>query len=180
MGLLITGSLTTFDGDSIDACYARIDHYNLAKSLGFIGMTIGFYKSKEDAEPMFPTYQEDYHLADASGHIPGGLKTGPGDNEIFPTYLEFPLTQSEQVTVTTYSSSFEDKMVDYIDYDDDGNEVTKQRSQRVAMMHTGSEVVTKSRIKMDNITGSVYEYAYHRFKEALEGEFGASNVNDDI
>tara|TARA_Y100001972_G_C7628641_1_gene315476 strand:+ start:231 stop:773 length:543 start_codon:yes stop_codon:yes gene_type:complete len=180
MGLDISGSLTSKHGDTLEGCYARIDHYGLAKSNGYVTTTVGFYKSKEEAEPHFPIYQEDYAQSDASGLIFGGLKIGPGDEEIFPTYMEFPLTQSEQVVVTTYSASFEDKLVDYIDYDEDGNEVTKQRTQRVAMMHTGSEEVTKSRINMNLITGSVYEYAYHRVKEALVAQFGASNVNDNI
>jgi len=94
--------------------------------------------------------------------------------------MEFPLTHSEQVTVTTYSSSFEDKMVDYIDYDEDGNEVTKQRAQRIAVLHTASSEVTKSKIDMDIITGSAYVYAYERVKQALQDQFGASNVNDDL
>lgn len=178
MGLLITGSMTTVDGESIDSCYARIDHYGLVKSLGYVTTTVGFYRSKEDAEPMFPTYQEDYADSDASGLIPGGIKITA--TEDFPNYIEFPLTQSEQVTITTYSSSFEDKTVDYIDYDDDGNEIVAQRTQRVAILHTGSEEITKSRINMNLITGSTYEYAYAQFKQALIENFPSCTINDDI
>ena len=176
MGLTITGSLTGRNGEFYDGCYARIDHYGLIKSLGYVTTTIGFYKSKEEAEPAFPTYQEDYADSDASGTIFGGLKIGPGEEDVFPLYMEFPLTHSEQVTVTTYSSSFEDKMVDYIDYDEDGNEV----AQRIAVLHTASSEVTKSKIDMDIITGSAYVYAYERVKQALQDQFGASNVNDDL
>ena len=180
MGLTITGSLTGRNGEFYDGRYARIDHYGLIKSLGYVTTTIGFYKSKEEAEPAFPTYQEDYADSDASGTIFGGLKIGPGEEDVFPLYMEFPLTHSEQVTVTTYSSSFEDKIVDYIDYDEDGNEVTKQRAQRIAVLHTASSEVTKSKIDMDIITGSAYVYAYERVKQALQDQFGASNVNDDL
>ena len=70
-------------------------------------------------------------------------------------YIEFPLTQSEQVTVTTYSSSFEDRLVDYIDYDDDGNEVTRQREiKELKLLLLVVEEVTKGRINLDIITGS--------------------------
>ena len=177
MGLLITGSMTTVDGESIDSCYARIDQYGLVKSLGYVTTFVGFYRSKEDAEPMFPTYQEDYADSDASGHLVGIKLTADED---FPNYMEFPLTQSEQITVTTYSSSFEDQTVDYIDYDDDGNEIVAQRTQRVAVLHTGSEEVTKSRINMNLITGSTYEYAYAQFKQALVENFPSCTINDDI
>ena len=49
MGLTITGSLTGRNGEFYDGCYARIDHYGLIKSLGYVSTTIGFYKSKEEA-----------------------------------------------------------------------------------------------------------------------------------
>ncbi len=179
MGLTITGSITTKDGESFDNCYARIDQYGLVKSLGYVTTFVGFYKSREDAEPAFPTYQEDYQDVDNSGAI-YDLKIGPGDDDIFPTYIEFPLTQSEQVTVTTYSSSFEDQTIDYIDYDDDGNEITSQRTQRVALLHSGSKEVTKSRINMNLITGSTYEYAYAQFKQALIENFPSCTINDDV
>ena len=174
MGLLITGSVTNHSGEQFDHFYARIDHYQLQKSLGHICTTLGFYESKEKAESMFPKYQEDYLGNDASGNLGETSK----DGEFLLSYIEFPLTSSEQVTVTSYSSSLEDRMVDYIDYDDDGNEVTKQRSQAIEVITTGSEEVTKSRIRMDLITGSIGEYAYDRLKIHLGEIFGSSNIKD--
>ena len=123
---------------------------------------------------MFPKYQEDYLGNDASGNLGETSK----DGEFLLSYIEFPLTSSEQVTVTSYSSSLEDRMVDYIDYDDDGNEVTKQRSQAIEVITTGSEEVTKSKIRMDLITGSIGEYAYDRLKIHLGEIFGSSNIKD--
>ena len=178
MGLLITGSFKDMNEATYDSLYCRIDHYQLIKSLGYVATTIGHYVSKEASEPMFPTYQEDYHDSDASGFVPGAINIST-DNPV-DNYIEFPLTQSEQVVVTTYSSSFEDRLVDYIDYDDDGNEVTRQRNQKIEIITTGSEEVTKSRINMDLITGSAYEYAYSRLKNHLKEVYGDNNVNDLI
>jgi hypothetical protein len=112
--------------------------------------------------------------SDNSGIVDGIIYSG----EKLEGYIEFPLTSSEQVTVTIFSSSFEDRMVDYIDYDDDGNEVTKQRSQAIEVISTGSEEVTKSRIRMDLITGSIGEYAYGRVKQHFIEKFGSDNVKD--
>ena len=178
MGLLITGSFKDMNEATYDSLYCRIDHYQLIKSLGYVATTIGHYVSKEASEPMFPTYQEDYHDSDASGFVAGAINIST-DNPV-DQYIEFPLTQSAQVVVTTYSSSFEDRLVDYIDYDDDGNEVTRQRNQKIEIITTGSEEVTKSRINMDLITGSAYEYAYSRLKNHLKEVYGDNNVNDLI
>jgi len=134
--------------------------------------TLGFYESKEGSDNAFPTYQEDYAQTDISGQ----LNTLSKDGDIISGYLEFPLTSSEQVTVTTYSSSFVDRMVDYIDYDDAGNEVTKQRNQAIEVISTGSEEVTKSKIRMDLITGSIGEYAYGRLITHFSEIFGSGNV----
>ena len=174
MGLLITGSVLDHQDDVYDHFYVRIDSYQLQKSLGQVCATLGFYESKESAVGMFPVYQEDYIGGDASGNLNFIKK----DNEVVEGYLEFPLTSSEQVTVSTFSSSFEDRMVDYIDYDDDGNEVTKQRSQAIEIISTGSEEVTKSKIRMDLITGSLGEYAYARLKTHMGEIFGSDNVKD--
>lgn len=174
MGLLITGSVTNYKDDAYDHFYVRIDHYQLQKSLGHVCTTLGFYESRESAEPAFPIYQEDYMQSDNSGIVDGIIYSG----EKLEGYIEFPLTSSEQVTVTIFSSSFEDRMVDYIDYDDDGNEVTKQRSQAIEVISTGSEEVTKSRIRMDLITGSIGEYAYGRVKQHFIEKFGSDNIKD--
>ncbi len=174
MGLLITGSVTNFKDDAYDHFYVRIDHYQLQKSLGHVCTTLGYYESKEGASTAFPIYQEDYLQSDNSSIVDSIKK----DGSFLEGFLEFPLTSSEQVTVTTFSSSFEDRLVDYIDYDDDGNEVTKQRTQAIEVISTGSEEVTKSRIRMDLITGSLGEYAYGRVKNHFIEIFGSANVND--
>ena len=175
MGFLITGSVTSQKGTTHDHFYTRIDHYQLQKSLGHVCTTLGFYESKESTVGMFPIHQEDYlTTSDNSGHL-GFIEK---DGEMVTDYIEFPLTSSEQVTVTSYSSSLEDRMVDYIDYDDDGNEVTKQRTQAIEVITTGSEEVTKSRIRMDLITGSLSDYAYGRLRPHLEEIFGSDNIKD--
>ena len=110
MGLTITGSLTGRNGEFYDGCYARIDHYGLIKSLGYVTTTIGFYKSKEEAEPAFPTYQEDYADSDVITDDKGNVYTKFLDengrilNVIPPnpktTNVE-PVTDFPELTITT-------------------------------------------------------------------------------
>ena len=83
--------------------------------------------------------------------------------------------------VRSYARAFPrlfDKAQGELIYDDDGNEVTKQRSQAIEIISTGSEEVTKSKIRMDLITGSLGEYAYARLKTHMGEIFGSDNVKD--
>ena len=66
------------------------------------------------------------------------------------------------------------------DFDDDGNEITATRIEAIETIHTSSEEVTKSRIDINVITGSAYQYAYKVVKDKYKDIFGASNINDEI
>ena len=176
MALNITGSITDGLGNTHENFYTRIDFYRVEKSLGHLCCNVGTYTSQESASVMFPTYQEDYAQSDASGFIPGPLTNG--SFTWTPSHLRFNLTSSEVVEVITYSSSYDDHIVDYIDYDDDGNEITVQRTESLEVLHSSSQDVSKSRIDLDQITGSVYEYAYNEVKNYYINIFGAANVQD--
>lgn len=176
MALNITGSITDGLGNTHENFYTRIDFYRVEKSLGHLCCNVGTYTSQESASVMFPTYQEDYAQSDASGFISGPLTNG--SFTWTPSQLRFNLTSSEVVEVITYSSSYDDHIVDYIDYDDDGNEITVQRTESLEVLHSSSQDVSKSRIDLDQITGSVYEYAYNEVKNYYINIFGAANVQD--
>jgi hypothetical protein len=179
MGFLVTGSITTPDNQIHDSFYVRIENYQLNKTLGYLYTQVTHYTSKETAATAHPIYREDYQITDASGAISNTfMYNSVGYN--WTNGHEFPLLSPESVTVTTYSSSFSDDSVDYIDFDDDGNEVTKTRTERVETITTGSEEVTKNKININLITGNPYEYAYKEVKDFYKGIFGDSNVNDLI
>ena len=89
--------------------------------------------------------------------------------------------QATAICYTYYEGSYDPSQLSpYIDYDDDGNEVTRQRNQRIEVITTGSEEVTKGRINLDIITGSDYVYAYEELKLHLIGVHGSNNINDLI
>ena len=176
MGFIVTGSVNDGQDNTHDNFYVRIDHYQIQKSMGNICTTLGHYTSKEGASKAFPEYQEDFIKCDASAYISAPWTTGSYKWGGIP--IEFPLTQSVIATETSYSSSFEDRTVDYIDYDDDGNEITAQRVESVEVIHTSSIEVTKSLIDLDQITGSVYEHAYARVKDYYINIYGNSNIQD--
>ncbi len=179
MGLYITGSVTDGQGELHNNYYTRIDYYFIDKTIGHLRCNVGSYLDKEAANKAFPVYQEDYASSDAYGYFPTPISTGSYSWGAGPD-IHFPLTQSETVNITTYSQSWEDQIVDYIDYDDDGNEITVQRTESIEIITTGSEEQIKSRITISNITGSLYDYAYERVKEYFTEIYGVNNIQDDI
>jgi|MDTC01.3.fsa_nt_gb uncharacterized protein YjbJ (UPF0337 family) len=179
MGLYITGSLTDAFGEVYSNYYTRIDGYFIDKALGNLQIRVGNYIDKIAAAKSFPIYQEDYADSDAYGYIAAPVNTGSYSWGQGPD-LVYPLTQSETLTVTTYSQSWQDQLVDYIDYDDDGNEITVQRTESIEVITTGSEQQIKSRITLGNITGSLYDYSYEKVKDFFVEIYGINNVQDDI
>ena len=178
MGFTVTGSITDAIGKQVDNFYVRIGHYNITKPLGVIGVTMEHYVNKASASKAQPTYTEDLST-DADGLLtPQFTYNGESHNWAFP--FQYHLTQSVQVEQLVYSSSFTDQEIEYIDFDDDGNEVIRTRTESIETVHTSSELVDRSLIDINQITGSVYEYAYNEVKGHYKATFGDSNVNDDI
>lgn len=179
MGLYITGSVVDVFEEEHENYYARIDHYFIDKATGNLQIRVGNYIDKTAASKAFPIYQEDYGDSDTYGYFPAPVSTGSYSWGL-GNDLIYSLTQSETLTVTTYSQSWQDQLVDYIDYDDDGNEITVQRTESIEVITTGSEQQIKSKITLGNITGSLYDYSYEKVKGFFIGIYGINNVQDDI
>ena len=176
MGLQITGSFIDGFENEQSNFYVRISNYKIDKHSGTVNATIGHFTSKEEAEDFSPTYQEDHALIDNSSMY--GWPYYIGEEQV-PIPLSFPLTQSETVNILQYSSSYEDRLIDFIDFDEDGNEIIVKRTQPIEIITSASVDVEKSRINLDLITGSVYEYVYHQVKEYYISKYGISNVNNN-
>lgn len=179
MGFIITGSITDAHGRSVDNFYCRIGNYQIQKPMGFINVTMEHYTTKESASWAHPTYQEDILDVDASGLLTPQFTYNEVDYN-FAHPFQFPLTESVQVEKTVYSSSFTESEVGYIDFDDDGNEIVKTRIEKIETIHTSSQMVDRSKINPNIITGSVYEYAYNEIRNVYKDLFGSNNVKDDI
>ena len=180
MGFIVTGSITENGGQNreVDSFYVRIENYIIHKTTGELMVNTTHYVSK-DSSSAHPTYVEDSVGLDASGMLVNQF-TYEGDVLNYASPHEFHLTQSVDVDVTTYSSSLSDQVVEYIDFNDDGDEISAFRTESIETITTGSDTVVKSKIDINQITGSFYKYAYNVTKERYKSVFGASNVNDEI
>ena len=176
MGLQITGSfIDGFENEHSDF-YARINHYSIDKHLGNLNITIGHFTNKEEAEDFSPTYQEDWASSDNTSMYGWPYSVGGAGVEI---PKPFPLTEPETISIIQSSASYEDQLIDFIDFDDDGVEIISQRTESIELITSSSVDVVKSKINLDLITGSVYEYAYLKLKEFYVDTYGVNNVNDN-
>ena len=178
MGLQITGSFIDGFENTQSNFYVRIHHYGVDKHMGVLNCTMAHFTNKEDAEDFSPTYQEDYASVDNTGMY-GWPYYLPSQSDALSIPLKFNLTESESVSVIQYSSSYQDEVVEYIDFNDDGNEIISERTEPVEVVTSASVDVIKSKINLDLITGSVYEHAYSKVKEYYIGIYGVNNVNDN-
>ncbi|MBC8399347.1 MAG: hypothetical protein H8E16_19925 [Flavobacteriales bacterium] len=177
MGFKVTKDIEFANGISTDEIYVRIEDYKLEKASGVIRTFSNIYTSKETAQKAIPLHLEDLHLNDASGCLPPSMSVDSVQH-IIESIKYFPVTESVDVTVTTYSSSFEEKSVEYVDFDSDGNEIISTRAESIETVTTGSAVVKKSIFQPNHITGSIFEYAYSKVKNHYAGIFGSDSITD--
>jgi len=177
MGFIVSQSVETFLGATLDSFYVRIENYQLNKIRGFLHATVGFYETPDAASTFFPLYLED--TPNAYGRVPVSMSYN-GEWMELPTVCSFHITESVVVPTIVYSSSFYTEMVDYIDFDGDGNEVISQIEEQIEVVHSESVDVTKSLITIDSITGSIYDTCYTKVKEVYSEIFGSENIINQI
>lgn len=177
MGFIVKQPVETFFGDHLDEFYVRIEHYQLDKVRGIIGTTVAHYETPEAATANFPRYLED--TVTPYGRVPVSMSYD-GEWQEYPMHYLFPVTSSVTVNEPFISSSFHTELVDYIDFDENGDEIIKQREEQFETITSGSREVQKTLLDLGLVTGSIYEYSYARVKEAYSEMFGSVNIIDEI
>jgi len=177
MGFIVTQPVETFLGDHLDSFYVRIEHYQLDKVRGAIGTTVAHYETVEAAASNYSKYLED--TPQPYGRVPVSMSYD-GEWKEYPVWYSFPVSSSVTVLEPFTSSSFHTELVDYIDFDEDGEEVVKQREEQFETVTTGSIEVQKTLLDLQLISGSIYEYAYGKVKEVYSEMFGSENIIDEI
>jgi hypothetical protein len=177
MGFIVSQSVETFLGETLDSFYVRIEGYQLDKLRGFIGTSVAHYTTPEAAVANFPKHIED--IPSPYGRVPTSMSYN-GEWKEYPMWYQFHVTESVIVPTMVYSSSFYYETVDYIDFDNDGNEIISQREEKIEVVTSESVDVSKSLITIGSITGSIYDFCYNKVKEQYSSVFGSENIIDEI
>lgn len=188
MGFIVKHPIKSSERKEYDEFYVHIESYQLNKVLGSIGATVAHYETPEAAKLALPDYMEDQY--DGSGRIPTGmiygeLETTVDENgkEIYPifqTWYSFPLTEKVIVQEEIKTSNWAPRTVEYVDFDEEGNEVIKTKEEWFETITTTYEDVEKTFKNMNLINGDPYGYAYGKIKETYGEIFGQENIIDEI
>ena len=177
MGFIVSQSIEDRQGRALDSFYVRIENYQLNKIQGYVGASVNHYESAEEAKLSIPDFIED--TPTGKGCLSVSMSYN-GEWKEWPMWYKFPVTQSVLVTETFTTSSWDCEVVTYIDFDEDGNEVTGSREEWTETVITGSREVTKSLKNMSSLTGSIYDFVYTQLKGNYREIFGYQNIIDEI
>jgi len=182
MGLIINKKINFPGGLELDSFYARIETYNLHKSVGQLDLIMGHYLHKEGADNALPPYYEDINQNNASATLPFELESEGKKIEI-PRIVSVVLTGSSTIPVEEWEYSDEWKVVEeeIIDYDDDGNEINSFNTKKVKVQVSSSKTVDKTKVyDKDFKQENLIEFAYSKVKDIYNKEFGSNNIKDLI
>ena len=177
MGFIVSQSIEDRQGRALDSFYVRIENYQLNKIQGYVGASVNHYESAEEAKLSIPDFIED--TPSGKGCLSVSMSYN-GEWKHYDMWYEFYVTSSVTVTEQFTSSSFYTELVDYIDFDENGDEIVSQREEVFENITTGSREIQKTLLNIGSITGSIYEYSYKKIKEVYSEMFGSENIIDEI
>lgn len=177
MGFIIKQPLETNQG-LLSEAYARIEMFRVDKFFGLLHATIAMYPSRKAAIETFPVYFGEVN-PDPSQVV--GVSIVYNGKEIeYPTYFEFPLAVPVEVEIPVFEDVAETKETKYYDFDENGNIVEKVREEtKTKTVQTGTQVITKLKIDINQVDGSVYSKAYDLVKKEFGQIFGDENIIDE-
>jgi NADH/NAD ratio-sensing transcriptional regulator Rex len=186
MGFVVKHPIKSVDGKSYDEFYVRIENYQLNKVLGNVGVSIAHYETAEAAKKAIPDYFEDE--PDGSGRV--NVAISIDDSEIddegnllypeWPMWYQYPLTEKVTVQEEVKTSTWAPKQVEYIDFDEDGNEVTKTKEEWFETIEVTYKDVEKTLKNMELLGDNPYSYCYGKLKDMYAEKFGKENIIDEI
>jgi hypothetical protein len=90
--------------------------------------------------------------------------------------LRYPLTETVTVPIQVRKSDWSHELIEYIDFDEDGNEVVKERREWTEIVTYETENQPRTKINIDVVNDNVYQYAYSKLIEEYTDIFGSANI----
>jgi len=177
MGFIIKQPLETNQG-LLSEAYVRIEMLRVEKFFGLLYATVALYPSRQAALDTFPVYFGE--INPNPSQVVGISIIYNGEEMEYPTYFEFPLTTPAEVEVPVFEEITETKTVKYYDFDEDGNIVEKTKEEiKTKTVQTGTEIITKLKIDVNQNNVNVYSLAYDLVKKEFGEIFGNENIIDE-
>lgn len=195
MGLVVSASYL-YGNTIYDSFYSRIEVYTIRKDVSNIQMKIGYYLDSQSAIDCSEEYPDEkdrnyfgkilpeFWNPNKTYHpiVSGSIDTGSilsGAYEPYEAWHDFPLTGSKTYNRSYISESVTVQMVDYVDFDEDGNEITGSREEVVVTQTPVTESIVRNNVyQMTQVSGSIFDFGYQKIKEKFIQRFGSENVFD--
>lgn len=174
MGFIVNKKIKTSDGRDIDSFYVRIESYCINRPTGYLFVSTRHYIDQESAKKSHGLYIGDSW--DHSGAISVNISYDDVDFHDFQHGFRYNLTEYVQVPVEVNRSSWSHEPMEYIDFDDDGNEIIKNIVEWRETITTETEIQTKEKINLDIVGDDIYSYAYNRIIDSYSEIFGSDNI----
>lgn len=180
MGFIVKKQVETNQGRVYDEFYVRIEGLLIQKEFGTFGITVRHWDSRESAVDCIGTYLEQ-DTGSPKGQLSVGMKiVGETEMKDWETHFQYYHTSSEEVTVDFEETITEYEEVEYVDFDDDGNEIIAKRYYPYEKIYTGSIDLMYSKRLIENHDGNLWELGYTKLKETYGEIFGSENIVDLI
>jgi hypothetical protein len=181
MGFIVSQSIYSSTWGELDSFYTRIENYRFDKITGRLDTTVICYTDSEKAKLTYPEFTQD---PPPKSYLIGGLieyNSSSIDMNDY-NYFQFYLTSSVEVTEDLFEERWVSESFTYTDFDDDGNliEIETTTTPELRSIKVGEILVTKIKIDLSPITGSIYSYGYQRVMEEYSKIFGSENIIEDI
>jgi hypothetical protein len=171
MGFIVNKTISTLTHGTLSSFYVRIDNYHIDKHNGALSVAVGHYPDKESASRI---YIED------SGKPTNRIGVRISYDDVadfdFPPFRVYSLTESVTVPVQVKKSNWSHELIEYIDFDENGNEIVKEKREWTEVITYETENQPRTRINLDLIGSDLYGYTYNKLIADYKITFGASNV----
>lgn len=179
MGFIVNTPIISRDGHEYENFYVRIENCLLNKVTSTLMVVLAHYDSFDSARLCIGDYLEDD--GDASGQLGTTLMVS-GSTELmeYPMHYEYNLTSTEIIPTETIRIVNEPSEVEYVDFDEDGNEYTATKTEYFDVGYPEIIDIVKTKRTIGDITDNVYEYGYTLLKQTYGELFGVDKIIDEI
>lgn len=176
MGFVVNCPIVTFDNKKFDSFYVRIENYQVNKYMGTIFISVAHYKDSNFAKIAFGEYMDSE--GDSSEMIPVSFShdgTTPSDK---PTFYTFYIGDEVIVPTIVNTIIYTPKSIDYIDFDENGNEVVLTKIEQVETIETNIVNITRRLRTISINNNDIYTFGYNKLKETYISIYGSDKIID--
>jgi hypothetical protein len=171
MGFIVKKKVDVRGVGELDQFYVRVDKYTIYRNRSSLDVLTGHFNSVESAASASGIFFGDYN--DYSNQLPTSMSVDGNQINYNP---RLSINLGSNTTVEPYlSSSIAKDSTPYIDFDDEGNEIEKEKVEYYQVEEM-STVKLKKDISI--IADNIYEFAYEKLKEKYKRDFDPCKIED--